>query len=229
MGGSTVELPLRRVCAAVGVQLRWAEVNGSPEHWSFSLPAPAAMALQLTHSRLPHHLVSSLSTDAAGAATLDGAMGICVGEQFTLSVPATETSKAASVDFTVSSSASGQCVPVSLERKTQDVTLALKARGTLSGERGGATPAVPRGLRYAVRHLELNREVTAGFTDQVGKAVLQRKSTLFVGQKYQLSVAPGRGLQAASKDFVVSAHHQEVSRVLAFRPWEWPSSARFSA
>eukprot|EP00965_Chrysotila_dentata_P152152 5027827-Pleurochrysis_carterae.AAC.1 len=69
---------------------------------------------------------------------------------------------------------------------------------------------LPRGLRYTLKHASLGREVDSGTTDQVGKAVLKRRGTLFVGERYVVCLAASAGIKACEKEFTVAPHHTQV-------------------
>ena len=217
-GVTNVELTLRRQTVDVRVQLRSA--YGGTEHWASSLSLPTGVTLRVKHKKLGA-MVLSCAADGQGGATLGGPAGLFVGETYTLEAPAAAQLKAASVDFTIAAAAAQtqtqtQVVPLVVERATADVTLAMRIQQPSgSAHAYAALLAAPAGVRYAVTHKRLQREVASGYTDQVAKAVLRRKGTLFVGEEYEVSAEGGNGIQAATRGFVVAAHHTEVALAVA--------------
>ena len=213
-GITNVELTLRRQTVDLRVQLRSA--YGGTEHWASALSLPTGVTLRVKHKKLGA-MVLSCAADGQGGATLGGQAGLFVGETYTLEAPAAAQLKAASVDFTVAAAAAQtQVVPLVVERATADVTLAMRIQQPLGTAHAyAALLAVPAGVRYSVTHKRLQREVASGYTDQVAKAVLRRKGTLFVGEEYEVSAEGGNGIQAATRAFVVAAHHTEVALAVA--------------
>jgi hypothetical protein len=63
--------------------------------------------------------------------------------------------------------------------------------------------APPAGLRYTIVHKLLNKEVASGVTDQVGKSVIKRRGTLFVGETYVARTPGGPGISAGEASFTV--------------------------
>ena len=94
-------------------------------------------------------------------------------------------------------------VTILVERQTNDVTLKVVVAFTSSALESSARLAAPSGLRYAVFHKRLDCEVACGHTDQVGKAIVRRKGTLFVGEEYVVRTAATSGVEAAEQSFIV--------------------------
>ena len=80
-----------------------------------------------------------------------------------------------------------------VERQTNDITLCVQVAFQSSTLAKGARLAAPSGLKYNVYHRAGDREVASGFTDQVGKSVIRRKGTLFVGEEYVVRTARAPG------------------------------------
>eukprot|EP00966_Prymnesium_polylepis_P285825 6602737-Prymnesium_polylepis.1 len=190
---NAVELLLSRRTVDIGVQLE-SSLAGT-EHWAAGLLPPAGVLLRLRH-RATDQQALVLESDARGRATLRGQGAVFVGEMYTLEAPGGGSVKeSCSVDF-VASRAAGQQVVLTVDRTTADVTLAVVAARQPTGVAEYAQElGAPSGLRYDVFHKALERHVATGFTDEVGKSVVRRVGTLFVGETYEARVAGGKGIE----------------------------------
>jgi len=190
-GGTEVSLAVERVGVPISAQLAWSLADES--HWAAKLAAPAGVAVRAVH-RASGSVVAEATTDSAGRVQLPPA-GLYAGETYSLEVVPSAHCRAASVEFKVNSSGA-QAVPLAIERQTADVTIALRLRsrpgvGANALNAAAAAPSIPKGMRYSVSHAGLGVEVAAGVTDAVGKAVVKRKGTLFVGESYEIEVSFG--------------------------------------
>jgi hypothetical protein len=207
-GDGKLRLPIQRIGAPVSARAVWLQPDSA--RWSAELPPPAGVALRVVH-KASGTRVGEARTDAAGIAALPPA-GLFAGETYTLEAAASAACRAAAAEFTVRSGGEQQ-VTLEIERQTSDVTLALRLRRSAkdtAAESAAAALSVPKGMRYVVRHVGLGAEVASGATDAVGKAVLRRKGTLFVGESYEVEMAAGKGMRPSATRFTVSSHHQEV-------------------
>ena len=96
-----------------------------------------------------------------------------------------------------------QLLTIPVERQTNDITLKVVVAFQSAALASSARLAAPAGLQYTVFHKRLMCEVASGFTDQVGKAVLQRKGALFVGEEYVVCTAASAGMAPAEQTFSV--------------------------
>lgn len=178
------------------------------EHWAASLPPPVNVGLRVVHKAL-QAVALSVQSDHKGLAKLRGANSIFVGEVYTIEAIPDTRARSASCDFVARSRA--ERVTLRIDRTTSDVTLSVVVRKPSGRADFEQELGVPSGVRYSVWHKAVGVEVSSGYTDAVGKAVLRRKGTLFVGETYVARVAAGNGLESSSCEFVVVPQHIETT------------------
>ena len=206
VGGNALTVPLSRVGRALTAHLKWAQAGTG--HWASALPPPRNAALRVVHQGTGT-VSAECWTDDQGRADLSQEAGLFPGEVYRLEAVSSSTVRASSVEFSVSAS-QGQIIELVVERPTSDVTIALRLRVDPGANALAAAVGVPKGMRYRVVHAATRKEVTSGTTDAVGKAVLKRPGTLFVGETYEVFVQGGKGMQQSSSTFTVSPHHREI-------------------
>ena len=214
VGMCNVDMNVKRTSVAVRVHLQAVE-SLAAGHWSHEqLAAPAYVPLRIVHAATKGFLCE-VTTDNSGVATIEEIHGLYINETYTIEVPDTKFVRQKAVDFTAElrrgpldgmggqAAAPQQVVTIPVERQTNDITLKVVVAFKSSALESSARLAAPSGLRYTVFHKRLQREVASGHTDQVGKAVVKRKGTLFVGEEYVVRTAPAAGMAAAEQSFVV--------------------------
>ena len=218
------ELFLERATVETNILLQASGALGS-EHWGAAL-APPPVSLRVVHLQTKG-FVCAATTNHHGLAHLVQSHGLFLGETYTVEAAGgADGARLQSVHFTARppapDPATGVLVPqlvlMPFDRATNDVTLAVKVRAESQRVATSATLAAPSGLRYSITHKTLNKEVATGVTDQVGKSVLKRKGTLFVGETYVVRTASGPGISAGETTFTVEGDNKgfevsvEVSR-----------------
>ena len=210
-------LYLERASVEVHVHLQPASMGS--EQWWHALASPPQIPLRVAHAATKAHVGGAIS-DNHGRAIFGQSCGLFMGEIYTVEVGEGAGSvRGASANFCVEAPrvdpATGLPVPqvvhLPIERQTNDITLSVKVRaeGSAAGSSSKHDPAAPSGLKYTVVHEELGREVASGFTDQVGKSVLKRRGTLFVGETYVVRTEGGEGISPAAVRFVVLSIEEE--------------------
>ena len=71
-------------------------------------------------------------------------------------------------------------------------------------------------MNIAPRPQALDMLVAYGQTDPIGKSIIRRRGTLFVGETYVITYLRGRGLKAGSCEFTVAA--EPISCLLRLAP-----------
>ncbi|KAL1508415.1 hypothetical protein AB1Y20_004524 [Prymnesium parvum] len=213
---SSIEFIVNEAQAAVEllVPRRTVDINlessvAASEHWAAPLLPPAGLTLRLIH-KATKEVALIAESDAKAKVKLNGVNAIFVGEMYTLEAPADSRVKAASVDF-IASKKADQVIKFAVDRTTSDVTLAVVARHPSGLPDYDRELGAPSGLKYDVCHKALGVQVATGYTDAVGKSVLRRKGTLFVGETYTIKVAGESSMQSGSCEFTVAPHHIETT------------------
>jgi len=208
------ELFLERATVDTFLQLQPSRALGA-EHWGVELGIPPTV-LRVLHTQTKG-FVCHATTDDHGFAHLSQSHALFIGESYTVEgagaegIQGAEGVRVEAVQFIARppapDPATGQLQPqlvqLSFERVTNDVTLVVKVRTERLRTATSIALAPPAGLRYTIVHKLLNKEVASGVTDQVGKSVIKRRGTLFVGETYVARTPGGPGISAGEASFTV--------------------------